>query len=325
MGVDAGSTTIKIVLLNDSCDIVYKVYRRHQANIQETFTEELNKIIAQFPEAEFKVNITGSAGMGIAERSKVPFIQEVVAAVEVVNKIYPDSQTLIDLGGEDAKMVFFKKGKHPDIRMNGSCAGGTGAFIDQMASLMNIQTEELGELALNYEKTYPIASRCGVFAKTDVQNLISRNIPKADIAASILYAVALQTVTSLARGCEAVPKVLCIGGPLTFIPALRQAFKDVLKISEEDLILPDHGEYFPALGAALYDEKDSSFIRLQSLVESVVAYNQTQQDSLPPLFNEEEEYNEWKRKRKIKPLKFQKLGEKKRIYNNQSCNNGCRC
>jgi len=313
MGVDAGSTTIKIVILNDSFDIVYKVYRRHQANIQGTFTEELSAIIGKFPDAQFNVNITGSAGMGIAERTNVSFVQEVVAAVEVVNKIYPDSRTLIDLGGEDAKMVFFKEGKHPDIRMNGSCAGGTGAFIDQMASLMNISIEELGKLALTYEKIYPIASRCGVFAKTDVQNLISRNIPKADIAASILYAVALQTVTSLARGCDIVPKVLCIGGPLTFLPALREAFKEVLKIQEHDLILPDNGEYFPALGAALYEDKDSPLVDLKVLSSKVEENSKTREDSLPALFEDEASYEAWKVERKIKPLKFKPLGTEEKI------------
>lgn len=313
MGVDVGSTTLKIVVLDNSLEIVHKVYRRHQANIQETFIEELKSVTTLFPETKFKINITGSAGMGIAERSNVSFIQEVVSAVEVVNKIYPESRTLIDLGGEDAKMVFFNTGKQPDIRMNGSCAGGTGAFIDQMASLMNIPTEELGTLALNYEKIYPIASRCGVFAKTDVQNLISRNIPKADIAASILYAVALQTVTSLARGYDIEPKVLCIGGPLTFIPALRNAFVEVLKIKEGDLILPDNGQYFPALGAALYDDKNADYVDIEPLLSSVSTYDKVQQDSLDSLFNNEQEYEEWKKNRKIKSLKFKNLGEEKNI------------
>lgn len=145
MGVDVGSTTIKIVIIDSLFQIIYKAYRRHQANIQQSFEEELLKVVSLYPETEFCINITGSAGMGIGERIGIEFVQEVVAAVEVVNKVYPETHTLIDLGGEDAKMVFFKQGKHPDIRMNGSCAGGTGAFIDQMANLMNISTEELGK------------------------------------------------------------------------------------------------------------------------------------------------------------------------------------
>ncbi len=313
MGVDVGSTTIKIVIIDSNSQIIYKAYERHQANIQQTFAEELNKVIGQFPDTEFCINITGSAGMGIGERIGVNFVQEVVAAVEVVNKIYPETHTLIDLGGEDAKMVFFKEGKHPDIRMNGSCAGGTGAFIDQMANLMNISINELGEQALKFEKIYPIASRCGVFAKTDVQNLISRNIPVADISASILHAVALQSVTTLARGFDVQPKILCIGGPLTFIPALRNSFREVLKINGNDFILPDNGEFFPAWGAALYEEKEAVYHDLSALIVKSESNTKMQSETMPALFKDEDEYQDWKKSRKIKPLKFQELGSQKNI------------
>ncbi|MDR1810077.1 MAG: acyl-CoA dehydratase activase-related protein [Prevotella sp.] len=311
IGIDAGSTTIKMVVIDAARQIVYKAYRRHQANIRQTFIEEIAKVTAQFPDSEFYINITGSAGMGIAERTKTSFVQEVVAAVEVVNRIYPATRTLIDLGGEDAKMVFFKPNRHPDIRMNGSCAGGTGAFIDQMASLMNISIEELGRQALNFEKIYPIASRCGVFAKTDVQNLISRNIPLPDIAASILHAVALQTMTSLAHGYDILPKILCIGGPLTFIPALQRAFINVLKITGSDLIVPENGEYFPAYGAALYEDESAFPVTLATLTESMSQTENTQKDALPALFENEQEYAAWKTGRKIKPLSFRPLGEEK--------------
>lgn len=313
MGVDVGSTTIKIVIIDADFNIIYKTYERHQANIQQTFAQELNKVIEQFPDSEFCINITGSAGMGIGERIGVNFVQEVVAAVQVVNNIYPDTHTLIDLGGEDAKMVFFREGKHPDIRMNGSCAGGTGAFIDQMANLMNIPVEELGQKALNFEKIYPIASRCGVFAKTDVQNLISRNIPVSDISASILHAVALQSVTTLARGFDVMPKVLCIGGPLTFIPALRNSFREVLKINDTDFILPQNGEYFPAWGAALYQDKTPIYHDLTVLIDKSESNTKVQSETLPALFNNENEYNEWKKNRKIKTLEFEELGSKKEI------------
>lgn len=304
MGVDVGSTTIKIVIIDSDSKIIYKTYKRHQANIQQTFADELNKVIAEYPDTEFCINITGSAGMGIGERIGVNFVQEVVAAVEVVNKIYKETHTLIDLGGEDAKMVFFRQGKHPDIRMNGSCAGGTGAFIDQMANLLNITVEELGEQALNYEKIYPIASRCGVFAKTDVQNLISRNIPVTDISASILHAVALQSVTTLARGFDIKPKVLCIGGPLTFIPALRNAFREVLNITDTDFIIPENGEFFPAWGAALYEEKDTVYHNPTTLIERSEINTKMQTETLPALFESREEYEYWKKNRKIKPLIF---------------------
>ncbi len=310
IGVDAGSTTLKLVILNTTDEVVYKVYRRHKANINNVFAEELNTIIREFPDTLFSLHITGSAGMGIAERTGIPFIQEVVASVEVVEKVYPETQTLIDLGGEDAKMVFFKPGHQPDIRMNGSCAGGTGAFIDQMADLMNISVEELGDLALKGETIYPVASRCGVFAKTDVQNLISRNIRMADIALSILYTVALQSVTSLARGIDIAPKVLCIGGPLTFIPALRHAFREVLEVSKGDLILPDHSEYFPAWGTALHCKEKTGFCDLSLLIEKLNQTGNKRKDTLPPLFKNEQDYLLWEKNRKITCLKRREIKEK---------------
>lgn len=314
MGIDVGSTTVKIVVLDNDHNIVHKSYRRHQASIQQTLVEELRGVKKMYADASFYINITGSAGMGIGERANIPFVQEVVAAVEVVNNFYQDTHTLIDLGGEDAKMVFFADGRHPDIRMNGSCAGGTGAFIDQMASLMNITIEELGERALEYDKIYPIASRCGVFAKTDVQNLISRNIPQSDISASILHAVALQSVTTLARGCDIAPKILCIGGPLTFIPALRHAFREVLKLKDEDFIVPENGEFFPALGSALYVDKDSKEINLDLLISKLSeTTTANREDALPALFNDELEYIEWQANRNVKNLRFKELGDDKEL------------
>lgn len=314
MGVDVGSTTVKIVILDNNKQIIYKTYQRHHANIQPTLVEEFKTVMAKYPDVQFDIYISGSAGMGIGERTGIPFVQEVVSAVEVVKNVYKDTHTLIDLGGEDAKMVFFSEGRNPDIRMNGSCAGGTGAFIDQMASLMCISVEELGKKALHFDKLYPIASRCGVFAKTDVQNLISRNIPVSDISASILHAVALQSVTTLARGCDVKPKVLCIGGPLTFIPALRNSFREVLNIEESDLIVPENGEYFPAWGAALYSSEDDKTFDLGKLIEKMsetTTSNHT--DALEPLFKDELEYVEWTANRKVKALNFKQLGEEKEI------------
>jgi activator of 2-hydroxyglutaryl-CoA dehydratase len=269
IGVDAGSTTLKIVLLNQNNDVIYKSYRRHKADINYVFINELEDIQRylkrNYPFSDsqnvscqtggdaqnFRLKFTGSAGIGIAERCGEPFVQEVVAAVDLVRLLFPQVRTLIDLGGEDAKMVFFDENCRPDIRMNGSCAGGTGAFIDQMASLLNISVENFGKEAALHKKIYPVASRCGVFAKTDIQNLIARNVSVSDIAASTLYAVALQSITSLARGADIVPPILCIGGPLTFIPALREQFKQLLNLNDGDIILPENSEFFPAWGAAL--------------------------------------------------------------------------
>jgi predicted CoA-substrate-specific enzyme activase len=313
IGIDVGSTTLKVIVLNEEKEIVYKTYRRHKASINEILAEELKNINAQFPDTDFSVTITGSAGMGVSERTEIPFIQEVVASVEVVNTLYPNVKTLIDLGGEDAKMVFFDEGKNPDIRMNGSCAGGTGAFIDQMADLMNISVNELADNALQYDKLYVIASRCGVFAKTDVQNLICRNVPVADIAMSIFHTVVLQSITSLAKGHDIQAKALCIGGPLTFIPAMRFAFCEILQMSGSDLIVPENGEYFPALGCAMYTQEEPSCFDLNDLVDRLKINDNVQKDTLPALFENERQYAQWKQNRKIKKLKKTALGANKEL------------
>lgn len=313
IGIDVGSTTLKVIVLNCLNEIIYKVYRRHKADFNALFVEELNHIISRFPDSRFTIAITGSAGMGISERTGIPFVQEVVASIEVIKKEFPETHTMIDLGGEDAKMVFFEDGKQPDIRMNGSCAGGTGAFIDQMADLMNISVSELGSQALRYEKLYPVASRCGVFAKTDVQNLISRNIPIPDISMSILRTVAIQSITTLARGCDIQPKILCIGGPLTFIPALRDSFVELLNLIPSDLIIPVNSEYFPAWGTALYNREGEVTEDLPLLIHKLEIKESKRKDVLPALFRSEEEYRLWKSNRKIKPLKRAELGSKKNI------------
>lgn len=305
LGIDVGSTTIKMIVLDEQGEIVYRSYKRHKTNITEVFISEIRTIQKQFPDSGFVTSITGSAGMGIAERTGITFSQEVVASVEVIKQKYPNTRTLIDLGGEDSKMVFFEPDKLPDIRMNGSCAGGTGAFIDQMADLMNISIEKIGELALKGTKTYPVASRCGVFAKTDIQNLISRNINSADIALSILHAVALQSITTLARGYTIAPKILCIGGPLSFIPALRNIFVSMLNLSDGELILPENSEYFPAWGCAL--QAKGNELDIQQLIQKMNNKEINRTDVLPALFQDETEYLQWKVKRNIKPLSRSEL------------------
>lgn len=307
IGIDVGSTTLKIIVLDDANKVIYKTYTRHKADINNILAAELKSIIKEFPETAFAVHITGSAGMGIAERISIPFAQEIVASVKVVDTYYPNVRTMIDLGGEDAKMVFFHPGKQPDIRMNGSCAGGTGAFIDQMADLMHIPIEELGNEALGFEKIYPVASRCGVFAKTDVQNLICRNVPVSDIAASILHTVALQSITSLARGYDIVPEVLCVGGPLTFIPALRDAFRELIGCEVSDMIVPENGEYFPAWGCALLGDHEKGEFFLEELIGKLGVTTEVQKETLPQLFHDAEEYEQWKKDRKIKHLETREV------------------
>lgn len=314
IGIDVGSTTLKIIILDSENTILYKAYKRHKANINGAFIEEIKNIKSRFPDKQFRMNITGSAGMGISERTGIPFVQEVVASVEVIYKMYPKTHVMIDLGGEDSKMVFFQDGRQPDIRMNGSCAGGTGAFIDQMADLMNISVEELSDQAVKSEKIYPVASRCGVFAKTDVQNLISRNVPIPDISMSILHTVALQSITSLARGFEISSGILCIGGPLTFIPSLRESFRKILKVNDDDFVLPKNSEYFPAWGCALCCREDNGIQDPDALLLKLAEKNDSKEkNTLPVLFSDETEYSEWKKNRKIKSLKRVTLGESKEV------------
>jgi predicted CoA-substrate-specific enzyme activase len=300
-------------VLNASNEILYKSYRRHKADVRQLFKDELNLIDKKFPNATFHVAVTGSAGMGVMEQFGIPFVQEVVAEVDLTQKLYPQARTLLDIGGEDAKMVFFSKNRHPDIRMNGNCAGGTGAFIDQMASLLHIPIEQLGKEAEFYEKIYPVASRCGVFAKTDIQNLISQKMSVPDIAASTLYAVALQTLTSLARGCDIVAPILCTGGPLTFIPVLREQFQKILNLQPDDFLLPENSEYFPALGAAMHAEKQAKSFKLDHLLQKQTDKSSELKNTLPVLFESEEDYNDWKKNRNVKKISFAPLETQKQI------------
>ncbi len=304
LGIDVGSTTAKVVLFDEKQEIIFTAYRRHNADIQETILEifkDIKKDIKK--DLELQISVTGSAGMGLAEKMGLPFIQEVIASAEVVKVLYPEIRTLIDVGGEDTKLIFFKDGTTPDIRMNGSCAGGTGAFIDQIAALIDTPIEKLNDLAKDSRDIYPVASRCGVFAKTDVQNLLSREISHADIAASIFHAVAIQTINALSRGYDVEAKVLFSGGPLAFIPELREAFKRVLKITDEDIFIPERPELLPATGAALDAKENSkdSFI-LTSLIKKlgVKFVNIELTDRKDPLFKDETEYSSWLEKRQTK-------------------------
>ena len=222
LGIDIGSTTAKVVVFDSLGKIVFTSYQKHNTYIYQAVTEALQKAEQQLGNITVTAAITGTAGMGVSERNNIKFIQEVIAATDVVEKKYPDVKTLVDIGGEDTKMIFFRPGKNPDIRMNGNCAGGTGAFIEQMATLLNVKIEDMNALTEKAKNHYPIASRCGVFAKTDIQNLLARKVDKSDIAASIFHAVGIQTLNTLSRGYEVLPKVMFIGGPLTFMPELRK-------------------------------------------------------------------------------------------------------
>ncbi len=299
LGIDIGSTTAKLVLINPDQEIIYTKYIRHNTQIIATLLACLLEMQVRYPISQVQVAITGTAGMGVAEKTGLYFVQEVVSAADVVTALYPECHTLIDLGGEDAKIIFFSKSMKPDIRMNGACAGGTGAFIDQMATLLGYPIEELSSLASQHTTLYPIASRCGVFAKTDVQNLIARGVKPADIAASIFKAVAYQTVNALARGIDIKPKLIFTGGPLTFMPALRAAFYNVLNLTSEDHIEVEHTEVFPALGAALNSDAGKTAYNLSDLIEQLQKVGNEHipmAGRLEPLFANSEAFLAWEKK-----------------------------
>ena len=284
-GLDIGSTTIKCVVLDDDQHIIYSTYQRHYSHILEKCEEILEHIATLVDDDRMILGFSGSAGMGIAEHAQVPFVQEVYAERVCAQKRNPDTDCIIELGGEDAKILFLSGGM--EVRMNGSCAGGTGAFIDQMASLLKMKPDEMDEAALQANKKYVIASRCGVFAKTDVQPLINQGADQSDIALSIYQAVVNQTITGLAQGRKISGNVLYLGGPLTFSKSLRKCFDETLHVKGT---CPDDSLYYVALGAAMYCSKD---ISLKEVIERLKSYTSTGYASLPPLFRSREEYWEF--------------------------------
>ncbi len=253
LGIDVGSTTVKTVVCDENGKILHSAYQRHYSKVKETVAEQLRAIAEKFPDAGFRSAMAGSAGLGLANAANIPFVQEVHAAFLAVKALYPHADAVIELGGEDAKIIFLTGGV--EQRMNGSCAGGTGAFIDQMATLLGITVQELDEASLKAQRTYPIASRCGVFAKSDIQPLLNQGASREDVAASIFRAVVDQTVAGLAQGREIKGNVLFLGGPLSFQKGLRKAFVDTLHLSEEQALFPEEAPVFVALGSALYADK----------------------------------------------------------------------
>ena len=267
LGIDVGSTTVKTVILDETKKIIYSKYQRHFSKVRETVTEQVETVRDKFPGHSFHLSITGSAGLGLANASGLPFVQEVFGAFIAVKESYPDADAVIELGGEDAKIIFLTGGV--EQRMNGSCAGGTGAFIDQMATLLGITADEMDELSLRSEKLYPIASRCGVFAKSDIQPLLNQGADHADIAASIFQAVVDQTVSGLAQGRRIKGKVLFLGGPLSFLKGLRHAFVRTLKLSDEEAIFPETAPCFMAYGCALYAMDNSDVFEIDEALTKI--------------------------------------------------------
>ena len=284
IGLDIGSTTIKCVVLDNNDAIVYQSYERHYSHIVSKAAEVLRRIEQEISGRHAVLAISGSAGMGLADACHLPFVQEVFATRVAAQRLAPGTDVVIELGGEDAKILFLTGGM--DVRMNGSCAGGTGAFIDQMATLLKMTPDEMNEAALHSDKLYTIASRCGVFAKSDVQPLLNQGARKEDVAASIFAAVVNQTIGGLAQGRPIEGNVLYLGGPITFLSKLKQSFDDALGVTGT---LPDNSLYYVALGAAFYS--DEAF-DLEDVIESLNHYSATADYATSdPLFASQEEYD----------------------------------
>lgn len=307
LGIDVGSTTVKTVIL-DGDEIKSCKYERHFSKVKETVANQLKEIGEKYPDDKFKIMITGSAGLGIANMSGIDFTQEVYAAFVAVNKTYPDADVVVELGGEDAKIIFLTGGV--EQRMNGSCAGGTGAFIDQMATLLGVTPDELNDMALKSTKLYPIASRCGVFAKSDIQPLLNQGAKKEDIAASIFQAVVDQTVSGLAQGRKIGGKVLFLGGPLSFLSALRKAFVDTLKLDDDHAVFPELAPCFMAYGSALQAADVSEPMTVKDALEKIM--NAKASDNIvvsDPLFESQEDYIEFVERHKASDLKYEDISK----------------
>ena len=292
LGIDIGSTTVKTVLMSDDT-IVYEKYERHLSQVRAKTLEMLEDMRPYLEGKQFCIALSGSAGLGLAEACGLPFVQEVFATGEVIRKKEPNTAAVIELGGEDAKIIFFEGGT--DERMNGSCAGGTGAFIDQMATLLNVDADEMDRLSLQHTRIYPIASRCGVFAKTDIQPLLNQGAKKEDVAASIYQAVVNQTIAGLAQGRKIKGKVLFLGGPLYYCKGLRERFQETLGLSDEEAIFPEYGRYAVAMGAAIYAGKTGQKTDVNTLMAQIRANLSagTVSNRLEALFTDEAEYKKF--------------------------------
>ena len=294
VGLDVGSTTVKIVVMNDKLETIYNDYQRHFSDTKNTVCNVLESLCSMYPESTFTIALTGSGAMSAAKFLDLPFIQEVVSCKRAVEKYIPQTDVVIELGGEDAKIIYFDKSI--EQRMNGTCAGGTGAFIDQMASLLHTDPTGLNELAKNHQMIYPIASRCGVFAKTDIQPLLNEGAAKEDIAASIFQAVVNQTISGLACGRPIRGKVAFLGGPLNYLPELRNRFIETLHLEGDSIIIPEEAHLLVAKGAAL-DSLEAHPITVEKLKSKIEVLRVSHDDTsnpLSPLFSIDADYQEFK-------------------------------
>ena len=293
LGIDIGSTTVKIAILDDQNTLVFSDYERHFANIRETLTDLLHKAYEKLGQIQLCPMITGSGGLTLAKHLDVPFVQEVIAVSTALQDAAPQTDVAIELGGEDAKIIYFEGG-NVEQRMNGICAGGTGSFIDQMASLIQTDASGLNEYAKNYKAIYPIAARCGVFAKTDIQPLINEGATREDLSASIFQAVVNQTISGLACGKPIRGHVAFLGGPLHFLSELKEAFIRTLKLDEEHTIVPENSHLFAAIGSAL-NYKEENQISLEDLLGKLKGeiHMEFEVERMDPLFADQAAYDEF--------------------------------
>ena len=290
LGIDVGSTTVKVAILDSDNNVLFSDYERQFANIRETLLDLMTKARAELGDRDLHPMITGSGGMSISKYILVPFVQEVIAVSTALQDYAPQTDVAIELGGEDAKIIYFEGG-NVEQRMNGICAGGTGSFIDQMASLLQTDASGLNDYAKNYKALYPIAARCGVFAKTDIQPLINEGATKEDLSASIFQAVVNQTISGLACGKPIRGHVAFLGGPLHFLTELKAAFIRTLKLDDEHIIAPDNSHLFAAIGSALNAKQDVtvSLVELKERMRTTIKLD-FEVERMEPLFATEEDY-----------------------------------
>ena len=309
IGLDVGSTTVKIIVMDENLNTIYTDYQRHFSDTKNTVCSVLENLISMYPDSEYTIALTGSGAISASKFLDLPFIQEVVSCKRAVEKYIPQTDVVIELGGEDAKIIYFDK--FIEQRMNGTCAGGTGAFIDQMASLLNTDPAGLNELAKLHKMIYPIASRCGVFAKTDIQPLLNEGAAKEDIAASIFQAVVNQTISGLACGRPIRGNVAFLGGPLNYLSELRNRFIQTLNLKDNEIIIPDEAHLLVAKGAAL-DSLNSHTITVEKLKSKIDVLKSSHDDTsnpLKPLFSIDAEYEEFKQRHSKDKVKKADLKE----------------
>ncbi|MCT4507191.1 MAG: 2-hydroxyacyl-CoA dehydratase [Tepidibacter sp.] len=311
MGLDIGSTTVKLVLIDKYNNIVFKKYKRHYSDITKTIKEVINDLFDEFKDFSTTIMITGSGGMGIAKILNLEFIQEVVACTKAIQSSKENVDVCIELGGEDAKITFFEGSI--EQRMNGTCAGGTGAFIDQMSSLINTDPIGLNDLAKNYTDIYPVAARCGVFAKSDIQPLINQGVRRENIAASIFQAVVNQTITGLSCGKSIKGRVMFLGGPLYFLSELRNRFKETLNLSDNEAIFPKDAQFYVALGAAI-ESKNKNIIKFEKLKNNLYKLDNLRtmkSSNMEALFNDKYELEEFRKRHRKNKIKKNDIKEYK--------------